>query len=512
MLTFETTVEPLSPILQAAALNSAANGVVITDRDGRIVWVNPAFTSLTGYTAEEVLGQTPRVLRSAKHDQSFYENLWSTIIAGRVWHGEITNHRKDGSEYTEEMTITPVRTNGDQIIHFIAIKQDISQRKRLEEQLYRTQKLEAVGRLAGGMAHDFNNALTVIIGLSELVQESLDADDPMCGRMVAIRQAADHAAELTRRLLAFSRRQILQPRVLSLNTLVAGMQEMLQRLIGEHIELTSAFRASRPIIKADPGQLEQVLMNLTVNARDAMAKGGRLTIETANVELDETYCVEHRPVRPGHYVMLTVSDTGCGMDSETLSRVYEPFFTTKKQGEGTGLGLSMVYGIVKQSEGYIWAYSEPKRGSTFKLYFPEVGNAVSQVATPAAQPSARGGAETILLVEDDQAARELICESLTRKGYHVLSAPDGASAKEFVRQQNQRVDLVLTDWLMPGMNGGELIVELKSLNPKIKSVCMSGFVPGDIGQPLSLGPEASFLQKPFTQAALLTRVRAVLDD
>ncbi len=505
-------MELLNPILQAAALNSAANGIVITDCDGRIVWVNPAFTTLTGYKAEEVLGKTPRVLRSTKHDQSFYENLWSTIVAGRVWHGEITNHRKDGGEYTEEMTIAPVRAQGDQITHFIAIKQDISQRKRLEEQLYRTQKLDAVGRLAGGMAHDFNNALTVIIGLSELVQESLEAHDPILGRMLAIRQAAAHAAELTRRLLAFSRRQVLQPRILSVNDLVAGMQEMLRRLIGEHIQLTSAFSALRPNIKADPGQLEQVLMNLAVNARDAMPKGGRLTIETANVELDEAYCVEHGPAKPGQYVMLTVSDTGCGMDSETLSRVYEPFFTTKRQGEGTGLGLSMVYGIVKGSEGYIWAYSEPGRGSTFKLYFPEVDEEARQIATPATQPSARGGTETILLVEDDQAARELICESLTSKGYHVFSAPDGISALEFVRQQDKGVDLVLTDWLMPGMNGGDLIIELKSLKPKIKSLCMSGFVPADIGQALSLGPDATFLQKPFTQAALLANVRAVLDD
>ena len=357
-------------MLLMTAIEQSADGIVITDAQGTIQYVNPAFTRVSGYSREEALGKNPRILKSGKHDEAYYRKLWETILGGEIWQDEITNRRSDGSLYPEQMTITPVRDQRGEITHFIAIKAEVTERKRLEQQLRQAQKMEAVGRLAGGVAHDFNNLLTIISGYSELLLEHPGTVEPLRGYVNEIRNASGRAASLTRQLLAFSRQQVLAPRVLDLNAVVANIEKMLKRLIGEDIDLVTVLAESLWPVKADPGQLEQVLLNLAVNARDAMPKGGMLTIETANVEMDRTYAQTHFPLSPGPYVLLAFSDTGIGMDAETQARIFEPFFTTKEKGKGTGLGLATVYGIVKQSGGYIWVYSEVGKGTTFKIYLP----------------------------------------------------------------------------------------------------------------------------------------------
>ncbi len=351
----------------ATAIEQSAEGVVITDTYGDIEYVNPAFTRFTGYSREEVLGRNPRILKSGKHDLGFYQQLWATILKGEIWHGEMINRRKDGSSYAEEMSIAPVRTPSGEITHFIATKLDVTARRQLELQFLQAQKMEAVGRLAGGVAHDFNNLLTIINGYAVLLTERSSSEDPRRGQLNEILKAGERAASLTRQLLAFSRRQVLEARVLNLNRVLADLEKMLCRLIGEDVELVATLKADPGNVKVDPGQVEQVVLNLAVNARDAMPAGGQLFIETSNVEVDESYGRSHANMMPGKYVMMAVSDTGCGMDLETQARIFEPFFTTKEKGRGTGLGLATVYGIVKQSGGFIWVYSEPGRGSTFKI-------------------------------------------------------------------------------------------------------------------------------------------------
>ncbi|MFZ3211913.1 MAG: PAS domain S-box protein [Terriglobales bacterium] len=624
--------------LQAAALAAAANSIVITDLQGSIVWVNPAFSRITGYLAEDVLGQNPRLLRSGQHPRAFYEELWRTITSGNVWHGEVANRRKDGSLYAGEMTITPVHSEGGEITHFIAIQQDITgrkviedalkqaeqkyraifedavvgifqttpegrplsvnralaqmygyesaaqliaeaaetapplfadssrwkefawvlkqggvvrnaelelackdgskkwllanvralrggngrvvqhegtvqditERKLLEDQLRQSQKLEAVGRLAGGVAHDFNNALAVIIGYSELLQDRLDPANPLRSFTQEITKAGERAASLTRQLLAFSRKQILQPRVLDLNSIVTEIDKMLRRLIGEDIHLVVDRASNLGRVKADPGQLQQVLMNLAVNARDAMPQGGKLIIATANATLDESY-VHHRPVvRPGAYVVLSVSDTGCGMDKATQARIFEPFFTTKEPGKGTGLGLSTVYGIVKQSGGFVWVYSEPGQGTTFKIYLPRVDQ-VPEASGAEPKPVLPGGSETILLVEDEGALRRLAQSCLQSGGYRVLEAEDGKTAVEIARRQTEPIHLLLTDVVMPAMSGVELAEQFASSWPETRLLYMSGYTDELIAQHGVLHTGTAILEKPFSRESLLRRVREVLD-
>ena len=421
--------------LQSAALNAAANGIVITDRAGIIVWVNPAFVRLTGYSAEEAVGRNPRALvKSGVHDAVLYEELWTTILAGHVWTGEMTNRRKDGTLYTERQTITPVKGPDGQILHFISIKQDLSDEKRLEAQFLQSQKMEVVGRLAGGVAHDFNNLLTVINMTADLAAENLRKGDPLREDFAEIRRAGERAAGLTRQLLAFSRKQLLTPGVLDLGALVQDMSSMLQRLIGEDIQL--AVKASDGLgrVKADPGQIEQVIMNLAVNARDAMPDGGKLTIETRDVLIDESTVATHPGMHAGPYVMVAVSDTGSGMDDATRARI----FATKESGKGTGLGLSTVYGIVKQSGGGVWVYSEPGRGTTFKIYLPRISEPLPAVAA-APRPTASTGTETILVVEDEAALRMLATRMLRSAGYTVLEAANADAALLVVQREEQPV-------------------------------------------------------------------------
>jgi nitrogen-specific signal transduction histidine kinase/CheY-like chemotaxis protein len=392
--------------------------------------------------------------------------------------------------------------------------QDITERRQLEEQLRQAQKMEAIGRLAGGVAHDFNNLLTVIIGNSEFLLQRYANNDELKRGVKPIIDASERATALTRQLLAFSRQQILQPRILNLNGVVADIEKMLRRLIGEDIDLVVVPGTELGLIRADRGQLEQVIMNLAVNARDAMPQGGKLTIETSNIYLDEGYAHRHIAVAPGPYVMLTVSDTGIGMNPAIQARIFEPFFTTKEMGKGTGLGLATVHGIVNQSEGHIWVYSEPNEGSTFKIYLPQVKQARAELDQQK-QPEVAtlSGSETILLVEDDEAVRDLIRNILIGYGYTILEASYGHEAMAVCQQYPGTIHLLLTDVIMPGgMDGSELAEQLVLLSPQIKVLYMSGYPGEAIAHRSNLVPNTSFISKPFSPTILGQKVREVLDS
>ena len=507
---------------KAAFFQSALDCIITIDHNGLILEFNPAAEATFGYASEAVLGKPmaeliiPPSLRE-KHHRGMARYLATgegPVLGKRI---EITAMRADGTEFPVELSITRIGMGG--VPTFTASIRDISERKKaeqdkllLEQQLRQAQKMEAIGQLTGGIAHDFNNMLTVIIGYSELMLQKLKADDPLRSEVEQVKEAGVRASLLTRQLLAFSRKQVLQPRVLDLNAVLTNMDRMLQRLIDENIDLVTMPSPGLGRVHADPGQIEQIIMNLAVNARDAMPQGGKLTIETANVELDDAYAREHVSVKPGPYVMLAVSDTGCGMDAETQARIFEPFFTTKEPGKGTGLGLSTVYGIVKQSGGDIWVYSEPDRGTTFKIYLPWVEGAVETVEPGVAPARDVRGSETILLVEDDVGIRRLVRQVLAERGYWVLEAIHGTHAIQISEQHTVPIHLLVTDVVMPGMSGRELAEHLKPSRPNMKVLFMSGYTDKAIVHHGELDPGTAFLQKPFTPDALARKVREVLDS
>jgi PAS domain S-box-containing protein len=493
-----------------AAIEQSNESVVITNLKGEIEFVNPAFSEITGYSREEVLGGNLRFLKSGKHDQSFYKGLWDTILAGEIWRGEIVNRKKDNSLYTQRTTITPVRDGAGKLANFIAICDDITEYRALEQQLLQAQKMEAVGRLAGGIAHDFNNLLTVIRGYAELMLEESDLGK-IRGRAQNIIKASDRTAALTRQLLAFSRKQVLWPQVLDLNAVLAESQKMLPTLIGEDVQVIVIPGPRLGRVKADPGQIEQVLLNLAINARDAMPKGGKLVLETSNVECDQDYCASHPGARPGPYVMLALSDNGSGMDAETQLHIFEPFFTTKPKDKGTGLGLATVYGIVKQSGGHVFVYSEPGVGTTFKVYLPRVDEKAAAAPPPPRFEEKAAVTETILVVEDEESVRHLTRRFLEQRGYRVLEARNGAEALELAAAHAGPIDLLVTDMVMPGMRGHELAGKLSSLRPQMKVLYVSGYTDGSIVENGELAPGSAFLEKPFSSDALARKVRQVLN-
>jgi PAS domain S-box-containing protein len=518
ILFYEGTAEDITHRVQAeaehirlvTAIEQSAEAVVITNTQGVIEYVNPAFTRITGYSREEALGQNPRILKAEQQDPAFYEQLWSTILKGQPWHGELVNRRKDGSQYTEQMNIAPVRGAHGQVTHFIATKQDVTERRTLEEQLQQAAKIEAVGRLAGGVAHDFNNLLTIINGYSELLRDELVNDPTLSAYVEEIHNAGERAAGLTRQLLAFSRRQVLDPQVLDLNAVISNLEKMLRRLIGEDITLRTFLASSLGRVKADPGQIEQVIMNLAVNARDAMPLGGNLTIETSNFELDEGLTHHLATMRPGPHVMVAVSDTGVGMNSETKDHIFEPFFTTKEKGKGTGLGLATVYGIVKQSEGSIWVYSEVGHGTVFKIYLPTVSEGQALVASPGAVADRALATETILVVEDEDGVRSLIRLELASFGYNVLDTDDGAKALAICENHDGPIHLLVTDVVMPQMSGPVVADKVAMIRPDIKILYMSGYTDDAIIHHGVLTQEMPFIQKPFSPVALRRKIREVL--
>ena len=619
------------------AVDQSPASVFITDPQGTIRYVNQRFPEITGYSAVEAIGKTPRILKSGVTPPEYYQHLWQTILGGKTWRSEIQNRRKNGEVYWDAVTVSPIRDHRGEIAHFLAVQEDITERKqadhtlreserrlrtlfetvnlivlgldangaveyvnpfflnltgyrsdevfgkdwfrllperqqptmrdlfqellehgkfsphyespivtkggeermiawnntvlqdasgrptgtlsigedvtersRLEAQLRQAQKMEAIGRLAGGVAHDFNNVLTAVFGYVDLLREDLPAGSAAQGDLAEVRKAAERAAGLTRQLLAFSRRQVLEAVVLNLNDLVEELGKMLGRVIGEDVELRLTLGKDIGNVRADPGQLHQVIMNLVVNARDAMPKGGTLILETANAELAAQYTELHHPVAPGSYVMLAVSDTGAGMTPEVKARIFEPFFTTKERGKGTGLGLSTVYGIVKQSGGYVWAYSEPGRGTTFKIYLPRV-DAPAQGLQRAPEPSSVAGTETVLIAEDDTILLPLVRGLLEKLGYRVLEAANAAEALEGARRHRGPIHLLVADVVMPGASGRDLARELNETRPETKVLYVSGYTDDAIVHHGMLEEGLNFLQKPFTPGALARKVREVLD-
>jgi PAS domain S-box-containing protein len=495
----------------AAAVEETADSVVITDKEGNIQYVNSAFERVTGYSKEEALNKNPRILKSGKTNPAVYKELWETIARGDVWTGHLINRRKDGTSFEERVTISAIYDEAHKIVNYVAVKQDISDLIHLEEQLRQSQKMEAIGQLAGGVAHDFNNLLTAINGYSSLALQRLEDGHPVKSYLEEVKKAGDRATNLTRQLLAFGRKQILQPLALNLNGVISDMNKMLQRLIGEDVVLTAKLNPEAGKVMADPGQIEQVLVNLIVNARDAMPRGGNLTIETKNVQLDEEYGGKHVGVAPGNYVLLAISDTGEGMSEEVRRRIFEPFFTTKEKGKGTGLGLSTVYGIVKQSGGNIWVYSEPGVGTTFKVYLPRVESKTHDPGETVIEAAPLGGSETILLVEDEDVVRGLARRILEQAGYSVVAAARADEALRFCAEHAEEVDLLLTDVVMPEMSGKDLADKLSSQLPDLKMLFMSGYTDEAIVHHGVLDSSVEFIQKPFTPAALIKKVREVLD-
>jgi PAS domain S-box-containing protein len=470
--------------------------------------VNDAAIYHYEHTRAEFLAMTIKDIRPPEDIPKLLDNV-SGDLPQHEEAGIWKHKKKDGTIIDVEITAHEITFYGRPAQ--IVLAYDVTERRSLEEQLRQSQKLEAVGQLAGGVAHDFNNLLTVITGYSDLSLRRLDKDSPFRSSLEEIKKAGERAASLTRQLLAFSRKQVLQPKVLQLNAVVADIEKMLRRLIGEDIDSLTVLEPSLGQIKADPGQIEQVILNLAVNSRDAMPQGGKLTIETANVYLDNQYVKRHTAIQPGHYVMLAVSDTGYGIDAETQAHMFEPFFTTKEQGKGTGLGLSTVYGIVKQSGGHLWVYSEVGKGTTIKIYLPRVDEITESEEggdTPADLPRGR---ETVLLTEDEEQVREMIRMILEMNGYHILEAASGEEALAIYKQHEGQIDLVMTDVVMSQMSGRELTQSLEILHPGIKVLYMSGYTDDAIVRHGLLDEEIAFLQKPFTPDALMRKVRAVLD-
>ncbi|MBI4503612.1 MAG: PAS domain S-box protein [Gemmatimonadetes bacterium] len=492
------------------AVDQSPASIVMTDTRARILYVNPKFEAVTGYTAAEAIGQNPRMLQSGSHPADFYRQMWETITSGQIWRGELHNRTKDGRLFRERASIAPVTDASGTITHYLAIKEDITDRKQLEDELRQAQKMEAVGRLAGGVAHDFNNLLTVILGNCEIVLADMKDDDEIRRDLVEIEAAARRAASLTRQLLAFSRRQIIQPQILDLNALVEGIGKMIRRLLGEDITVAMQLAKDVGRVIADPGQLEQVLLNLSVNARDAMPDGGRLAIQTANMDVDPTFQRDHPGAQVGPHVKIAITDTGTGMTPEVRAHLFEPFFTTKPAGKGTGLGLSTVYGIVKQSNGSIFVQSEPDRGSTFTILLPRSDAEPTSRAPVASEIS--GGTETILIAEDDGIVRSIARRALEGRGYRILEARDGEGALKLASQESGAIHLLLTDLVMPGMGGQELARRLTAQFPGVRTLFTSGYSETAATNGGVLSPDVAFLAKPFSVEEIARKVRAVLDQ
>jgi two-component system, cell cycle sensor histidine kinase and response regulator CckA len=490
---------------------NAMDMIAVVDLEWRRLYNSPAYSRILGYTDEELAGAAFFDLVHPDDRYAAEQAVKESTGAGRVGTVQYRMRHKDGTWHVIESAANAIHDALGKVAKFVIVNRDVSEQRQLEEKYRQAQKMEAVGRLSGGVAHDFNNLLGVIIGYAEFLQESLEPENSLRGSVDEILKAGKRAASLTRQLLAFSRQQVLDPKVLDLNVVVFDMDKMLRRLIGEDIELSTVQGRSLGRIKADQGQLEQVLLNLVVNARDAMPQGGKLLIDTRNFLMDQAFVRRYPyPVQPGPYVCLTVSDSGIGMDAETKARAFEPFFTTKEKGKGTGLGLSTVYGVVKQSGGYIDIDSAPGAGTTFKIYLPVVEEALRE-EKPAAAPSSFTGNETILLAEDESSLRTLTRNTLEACGYKVLEAKDGIEALEVSDRFSGPIDLLLTDMVMPGMGGRALAQELVRRRPEVRFAYMSGYTGQAVGSQGPVDPGSVFLLKPFTRELLTRKIREALD-
>jgi two-component system cell cycle sensor histidine kinase/response regulator CckA len=485
--------------------------VIEWDTEAQVTAWNPSAERLFGFSSQEAMGQHASFIvppTFLEHVHKVGQDLLSQKGGTRSTNDNLT---KDGRTISCEWYNTPLVDESGRVLGVASLVQDVSEQVALEERLRQSQKMEAIGRLAGGVAHDFNNLLTVIMGYSQILTDGLSAASPLADATTQIRAAADRAAGITRQLLAFSRKQVLLPRVIDLNDIMMNLDTMLRRLIGEDVEVLTVPGRDLGTVKADPGQIEQVIMNLALNARDAMPNGGKLTLETENTELDDAYAREHSPLQPGRYVMLAVSDTGTGMSPAMQAHIFEPFFTTKEVGKGTGLGLSMVYGIVKQSGGYIWVYSEPGQGTTFKIYLPRVDQPAEGIGAEKRPAAVQRGTETILLVEDDVQLRQLATSVLSHCGYKILSAASTEEGLALCRANHRDIRLLVTDVIMPGMNGQQLAEQVKQISPRTRVLYISGYTSNAIVHYGVLDPGLWFLPKPFSLSALVAKVREVLD-
>nr|MDA3797946.1 PAS domain S-box protein [Kiritimatiellia bacterium] len=487
------------------AVEQSPVSILITDTDGNIEYGNPKAAEITGYKPEELIGKNPRIFKSGEKPKSEYQNLWNTISSGKQWFGEFHNKKKNGELYWEAASISPIMNDKGEIINYVAVKEDITARKKAEKEqknlqaeLTQAQKMESIGRLAGGVAHDFNNMLGVILGNTEMILEELDPAMPIFTDLEEIKKAAQRSADLTRQLLAFARKQTVSPEVLDLNRTLEGMLTMLRRLIGEDIDLAWLPGKNLDPIKIDPSQIDQLLANLCVNASDAIADVGKITIETSNAVFDEDYCSEHVDFMPGEFVMLTVSDNGGGMDQSTLDKIFEPFFTTKEQGKGTGLGLATIYGIVKQNKGFINVYSQPGQGTTFNIYLPRHIDKIEQIQEKDPAKPDVGDHETILLVEDESSILEMTTRMLEKLGYKVVAAGSPGEAIRLAREQTNPIHMLITDVVMPEMNGRDLTKNILTLYPNIKCLFMSGYTANVIAHQGVLDKGVNFIQKPFS--------------
>ena len=474
-----------------------------------LVYVNPAFEKISGYSRSEVIGQDPSILKSGKHDPAYYQAMWSTLNQGKVWSGHFINKRKDESLYEEDAIISPMFDDEGRVIHYVAVKRDVTQEVTLEGQLRQAQKMEAIGTLAGGVAHDFNNLLTTIIGFSELALYE-DMSDRAKEYISRIPKQGKQAAELISQLLTFSRRAITRRRKLQLVPLVKETVKLLERTVRETITIRWISPDEVWLVNADPTQVQQVIMNLSVNANQAMPQGGELTINIENISLDEAYCKRYPYAKPGDYVCLSVSDTGQGMTPETQEHIFEPFFTTKETGEGTGLGLAMVYGIVKSHEGHINVESSLGVGMEFKVFLPALEGV--QAEAEIAEEGLVGGAETVLLVEDEETVLFAGQSMLKALGYKVLTAYSGEDAIEIYRSQKDEISLVITDMVMPRMSGQELFASLRKIHPAVNVLLVSGYSLAEDVADLSKTGLRGFVQKPFNIHKLGKAVREALAD
>ena len=499
--------------LLSTAIEQTAESILITDTKGTIIYVNSAFEQITGYSRAEAIGRTPNILKSGRQDRAFYQELWSVVSQGQVWHNRLINRRKDGTLYTADMTVTPVRDHPGNIVNYVSAQRDVTHELETEQRLRQTQKMEAIGQLAGGVAHDFNNILQAILGYTYMVKLSLEADNPGQEDLDQVIKATNRATTLVQQLLAFSRQETFQPKNLDLNDIIANLLNMLRRVIGEHINLEVHTQNDLKIMHADPGQIEQILMNLCVNARDAMPDGGNIFIQTANFYFDDDLVRSYPWAQEGNYILLSITDTGTGIPPQIQDRIFEPFFTTKEVGEGTGLGLATVYAIIKHHKGGINVYSEPGHGTTFQIYFPAVPSN-KQKFFPEKRldiPPVYGGTETILLAEDDDTLRELAITILEKAGYHVLAACDGEQAVELFEQHMSRIDLALLDAVMPKKSGRAVYDCIKMHQAKTPILFSTGYgynVLKNINLPVD---GVQLIRKPYGPRDLLYKVREALD-
>ncbi len=503
-------------LMLSHAVEQSSSLIMITDGDGVIEYVNPKFTEVTGYSSEEAVGKKPNLLKSGETTDAEYKTLWNTIKSGKIWKGEFKNKKKSGDFYWESAVISPIKNTRGEIIRFFAIKEDITAFRQLHQQLAQVQKLDSIGILAGEMAHDFRNIISVISNLAEIIIMKKETGEDLSQEIDYVKQSCKKASDLTNRLLTFSRKQEFSPSVIDLNEAIISFEKMASRLVGEEIKIELKLSSPSQIIKADPIQIEQILINLTLNAKDAILQkpdtSNIISIETENIVLDDDYASAHVGISPGEYVAFSVSDSGVGMTEDMSQRVFEPFFTTKEKGKGCGLGLSIVYGIVKQNRAEINFYSESGKGTTVKIYWPAVLSDKPPVSSEHRNESLKGGSETILIVEDNKELRNYSSKTLKNLGYNVIEADNGEAALKIIESADYKIDIVFTDIVMPVIDGEELINRISEISPNMKFLFCSGYPNGHMALKGSFLTENNFIQKSFSENLLAKRIRDILDS